>query len=80
MNTLALLLCAIVLMAPYAKAGLFEYGVCQSGCAGITVACYGAAGFVFGTVIKSVDTPSAISFCNKTFGKCSAKCSSITLK
>jgi hypothetical protein len=34
-------------------AGPIGYGVCQSGCAAVVVACYGAAGFTFGTVIAA---------------------------
>jgi hypothetical protein len=79
MKTLVLFLCGIILTAPYAKASLVEYGMCQSGCAGIVVACYAGAGFVFGTEITGVNTHPAILACNKTFGKCSSICSSVTL-
>jgi len=79
MKMLVLFLCVIILMALYAKAGLVAYGMCQSGCAGIVVACYAGAGYVFGTVVTGVNTPAAILACNKTFGKCSSICSSVTL-
>jgi hypothetical protein len=69
----------IVFRASFTKAGLVEYGLCQSGCAGLVVACYAGAGFVFGTVIKGINTPPAILNCNKAFGKCSSTCSSVTL-
>jgi hypothetical protein len=89
MKNLALVLCAIILMVPYAKASLITYGVCQSGCAGLAVACYAralymfgtvttTAGYVFGTVTAGVGTAPAILSCNNTFGKCSSTCSSIT--
>jgi hypothetical protein len=35
MKTLALFLCMIVLRTSFTKAGLVEYGLCQSGCAGL---------------------------------------------
>jgi hypothetical protein len=79
MKTLALFLCMIVLGASFAKAGLVAYGLCQSRCAGLVVACYAGAVFVFGTVIKGVNTPPDILNCNKAFGKCSSTCSSVTL-
>ena len=32
------------------NAGPLAYGICQTGCNAVAVACYGAAGFAFGTV------------------------------
>lgn len=61
-----------------ASAGRIEYAVCQAGCASLVMACYTAAGFVWGTVGR--DTASqAILFCNAAFGKCSAACAEATL-
>jgi hypothetical protein len=89
MKNLALVLCAIILMVPYAKASLITYGVCQSGCAGLAVVFYAravymfgtvttTAGCVFGTVTEGVGTSHVILSCNEAFGKCSSACSSIT--
>jgi hypothetical protein len=75
---LALFLCMIIFMTSYTIAGLIQYGACQAGCAGIVVACYTGAGFVFGTVTMSEGMQIALSNCNKAFGKCSSICSSIT--
>ena len=40
----------------------------------MVVACYSAAGFVFGTVTAGVGTPAAILACNSAFGTCMASC------
>ena len=48
------------------------YGIPQAGCAAAVVACYAAAGFVFGTVTAGAATPPAILACNAAFGKCCA--------
>jgi hypothetical protein len=61
-----------------ASAGLAGYGICQAGCAGLVVACYSAAGFVFGTVFAAA-APHAILACNAAFGKCSAACAVVLL-
>ena len=61
------------------KAGPLAYGMCQAGCASVVVACYSAAGAVFGTVTGGVGAPPAIIACNLAFGKCSAVCAAIAL-
>ncbi|CUS06686.1 unnamed protein product [Tuber aestivum] len=43
-----------VSFATFALAGPISYGICQSGCAVVVVACYSGAGFVFGTVPGAV--------------------------
>jgi hypothetical protein len=48
--------------------------ICSSGCAAVAVACYSAAGAVFGTVTAGVGTPAAILACNSAFGTCMASC------
>jgi hypothetical protein len=53
-------------------------GICYSGCAAVVVACYSAAGFVFGTVTAGVGVPPAIIGCNAAFGACMAKCTVAT--
>ena len=54
-------------------------GICYSGCATLVVACYTAAGFVFGTVTAGVGIPPALIGCNAAFGTCMATCSVATL-
>jgi hypothetical protein len=67
-------LCLMLLMAPCIEAGPAAYGICQAGCAALAVACYAAAGAVFGTVTVGVGTPAAILACNAAFGQCSTAC------
>ncbi|KAF7871723.1 hypothetical protein EAF04_003830 [Stromatinia cepivora] len=56
-----------------ATAGPVAYGVCQSGCAGVVMACYSAAGFTWGATLGATAPPTIIA-CNTAFGFCSAKC------
>jgi len=53
---------------------LITGAICSSGCAAVAVACYSAAGAVFGTVTAGVGTPAAILACNSAFGTCMASC------
>ncbi|KAJ7036624.1 hypothetical protein C8F04DRAFT_1394200 [Mycena alexandri] len=53
------------------------YGLCQTGCNNITVACYSAAGLVFGTVIADADAPVAALACNKALSECSSNCTTV---
>lgn len=62
-----------------ANCGPAVYGICQSGCAVVVVACYSAAGFTFGTVTAGAGVPAVILGCNSAFGLCSAKCAAIGL-
>ncbi|KAI8993820.1 cysteine-rich protein [Trametes punicea] len=64
---------------PSAKAGLLSYGICQTGCNTMAVACYAAAGFTFGTVTAGAATPAVILGCNAALGKCSAACAVVAL-
>ncbi len=70
----AIFLCIIILMASCIQARAAAYGICQAGCASLVVACYAAAGLVFGTVTAGVGTSPAALACNVAFGKCSAAC------
>ena len=72
MSKLWSLLFVLILMTPAVSGGLLAYGLCQAGCAAVVVACYAAAGFVFGTVTAGAGTPPAILACNAAFGKCCA--------
>ncbi|CAI5710687.1 hypothetical protein KXD40_006198 [Peronospora effusa] len=55
-------------------AGPLAYGICQTGCNAIVVACYAAAGAVFGTVTAGIGTMPAILACNVALGTCMASC------
>ena len=68
----ALLTCAV--FATMTDAGPVAYGICQTGCNGIAVACYAAAGFTFGTVTAGAGIPAAIVACNGSLGGCMAAC------
>jgi len=64
-----------LLFSSSANAGPIAAGVCYAGCAAVTVACFAAAGFTFGTVPGAViaATP-ALAACNAAFGICEASC------
>lgn len=79
MKAIAFFLSAIILMASCTEGGPAAYGLCQAGCATVVVACYGAAGVVFGTVTAGATTAPAILACNVAFGKCSAVCAAVAL-
>lgn len=84
--TVALL---IINVLPTADAGLLAYGLCQTGCNGVAVACYSAAGFTFGTVtagagipaviVSCVAAPAVIVGCNTALGACMATCAALLL-
>ncbi|KAL3070294.1 hypothetical protein niasHS_016121 [Heterodera schachtii] len=57
-----------------AIAGPAAYGICQAGCSAVVVACYAAAGAVFGTVTAGIGTPHAIVACNTAYGTCQSAC------
>ncbi|KAK3805448.1 MAG: hypothetical protein JOS17DRAFT_768507 [Linnemannia elongata] len=55
-------------------AGPLAYGICQTGCNAVAVACYAAAGFTFGTVTAGVGIPAVIIGCNTALGTCMVAC------
>ncbi|KXZ52487.1 hypothetical protein GPECTOR_9g531 [Gonium pectorale] len=55
-------------------AGLFGYGVCQTGCNTLAGACYAAGGATFGTVTAGGGTPATITGCNPALGACMKSC------
>ncbi|KAI0737527.1 hypothetical protein C8Q80DRAFT_1348242 [Daedaleopsis nitida] len=76
----AIVVAAVTLVAlPSTEAGLIAYGICQTGCNALAVACYAGAGAVFGTVTAGVGTPAAILACNAALGQCSAACAVVAL-
>ncbi|KAM3423930.1 hypothetical protein BST61_g1324 [Cercospora zeina] len=54
-------------------AGPAAYGICQAGCAAVVVACYSAAGAVFGVAAPPAAVPAVLA-CNSAFGTCQAAC------
>ncbi|KAF9042501.1 hypothetical protein BJ165DRAFT_268894 [Panaeolus papilionaceus] len=68
----------VMVLLPSVNAGNINYGICQTECNTVVVACYTAAGFTFGTVVAPL-APPAIVACNNALGTCSAACAAITL-
>ncbi|KAF9554638.1 hypothetical protein CPC08DRAFT_712747 [Agrocybe pediades] len=65
--------------ASMVSAGPIAYGLCQTGCNTVAVACYAGAGFTFGTVVAAAAAPAAVLACNTALGTCSAMCASVAL-
>ena len=53
---------------PMLLGGPLAYGICQTGCNAMVVACYAAAGFTFGTVTAGAGVPAAVIGCNAALG------------
>lgn len=68
----------LTIMPDKTEAGPFAGAICSAGCAAVVVACYSAAGAVFGTVTAGVGSPPAILACNTAFGTCMANCALAT--
>ncbi|CDO70453.1 hypothetical protein BN946_scf184496.g2 [Trametes cinnabarina] len=62
-----------------AKAGILSYGLCQTGCNSLAVACYAAGGFTFGTVTAGAGVPAVVLGCNAALGTCMAACAAVAL-
>lgn len=71
---LLIVLFVIVCLAIPINSGPIAAALCSSGCAALVVACYAAAGVVFGTITAGLGTPPAILACNAAFGTCMASC------
>ena len=71
-------LATVFLVSGTVYAGPTAYGICQTGCAGIVTACYGAAGFTWGATIGAT-APATVIACNLAFGKCQAACAAVLL-
>ena len=65
---------------PTVEAGPIGAGICYAGCAAVTVACFAAAGFTFGTVPGAqIAAVPALAACNTAFGVCEAACVAMLL-
>ncbi|KAJ7230375.1 hypothetical protein GGX14DRAFT_583007 [Mycena pura] len=64
---------------PVVMGGPIAYGLCQTGCNVMAVACYAAAGFTFGTVVAAPAAPVAVLGCNAALGTCAATCATVAL-
>ncbi|KIM37591.1 hypothetical protein M413DRAFT_448389 [Hebeloma cylindrosporum] len=65
--------------ASVVQGGPIAYGICQTGCNAVVVACYSAAGATFGTVVAAIAAPPALLACNAALGTCSAACATVAL-
>lgn len=61
-----------------ATAGPIGYGICQAGCASVVMACYTAAGAVWGAT-AGLGAPPAVLACNAAYGTCQAACAAVLL-
>ena len=57
-----------------ANSGLLAYGICQTGCNAVWVACVTAAGGIAGVTTGGVGVPAAQLACNAAQGVCMAAC------
>ena len=64
----------IALLPLVTVAGPLAYGICQTGCNAVVVACYAAAGATFGTVTAGAGIPAVLVACNAALGVCMAGC------
>ncbi|KAH6902116.1 hypothetical protein BKA70DRAFT_1307301 [Coprinopsis sp. MPI-PUGE-AT-0042] len=71
-------LASLIAFVGQVQAGPIAYGICQTGCNAVVVACYAAAGATFGTVAAPA-APAAIVACNTALGTCSAACATVAL-
>lgn len=78
MQKLAFLISILLVAQQSVDAWGVSTGICYAGCAAVVVACYSAAGAVFGTITAGIGTPPAILACNAAFGACMAKCTVAT--
>lgn len=51
------------------------FAICQAGCAGVVLTCYGAAGVTYGLALLTAST--AVVACNEAFGTCSGYCAAL---
>jgi hypothetical protein len=73
-KSFATLLLFIVTFLKLVSGGPAAYGICQTGCNAVTVACYAAAGCTFGVATAGAGVPVAIAGCNTGLGTCMLAC------
>ena len=73
MNKIVVLL-LMTMTLHQAQAGPLAYGICQTGCNAVWVACVAAAGGTAGVTTGGVGVPAAILACNAAQGVCMAAC------
>jgi hypothetical protein len=78
MRILRAVINVLLLFSVAVSAGPAAYGICQTGCAALVMACYSAAGFTWGATM-GISAPASIVDCNSAFGTCQATCASLLL-
>ena len=68
------MLVALGLLATGCEAGPLAYGICQSGCNAVWVACVAGAGGTAGVTTGGAGVPAAVLACNGAQGVCMAGC------
>jgi hypothetical protein len=68
----------LIINFSFVYAGIISSAICYTGCNGMAIACYSAAGLIFGTVL-AISAPAAILACNAAQGSCMVSCSVATL-
>ena len=69
MKSFAKIICALLLVASISQpvwGGPAAYGICQTGCNAVAVACYASAGVTFGVA--------SVPLCNAALGVCMTAC------
>uniref|UniRef100_T1JSV6 Cysteine-rich protein n=1 Tax=Tetranychus urticae TaxID=32264 RepID=T1JSV6_TETUR len=61
------------MLVSFIEAGPAAYGICQTGCNAVAVACYAAAGATMG-VTFGASAPASVIACNAGLGVCMAAC------
>ncbi|XP_011307298.1 uncharacterized protein [Fopius arisanus] len=64
----------LLIIAGDTMAGPLAYGICQTGCNAVAVACYAGAGATFGVVTAGAGVAPAILACNAALGVCMTAC------
>ncbi|RPA84721.1 hypothetical protein BJ508DRAFT_412476 [Ascobolus immersus RN42] len=65
-------------LAAPALSGPVGYGVCQAGCSAVVMACYSAAGAVWGATAGLGAAPAVLA-CNAAYGTCQSACAAVLL-
>lgn len=73
------ILFSILILSSSVESGIIAYGLCQTGCNGVAVACYAAAGFTFGVPTGGAAIPAVLVGCNAALGACMATCAALLL-
>jgi hypothetical protein len=74
MNSIKICWIFLFSITSFVEAGPLSYGICQTGCNALAVACYASAGLTFGTITAGTGAPLAAIACNAALGTCMASC------